>query len=93
MRKVKNEYLMDTMPHKVKNYILLNYEDILYNMNEILEKIQTTFLLIKKNSVYQNVKKYKCSNNHIFRRPRQITLLPFIVKIIWKKLDQEQEKN
>lgn len=48
MRKVKNEYLMDTMPHKVKNYILLNYEDILYNMNEILEKIQTTFLLIKK---------------------------------------------
>ena len=93
LRKVKNEYLMDVMPNKVKYYTLINYEDLLYNMNEIMDKIQQTFLLEKKFPFYKNIKNYKRSNNHIFHATRQITMASFIVNIIWKKLDEEQEKK
>ena len=31
LRKMKNFYLLNVMPKKVKNYILINYESLLYN--------------------------------------------------------------
>ena len=39
---------MNVMPKKVKNYILLNYEDLLYNYEKTLEFIQTKFSLSSK---------------------------------------------
>ena len=54
LRKLKNDYLMNEMPTKVKNYILINYENLLNNYEETLEFIKNKFNLTQK---YANLKK------------------------------------
>lgn len=39
LRNVKLDYLIDKMQRKVKNYILINYEDLLYNYNNVIFRI------------------------------------------------------
>ena len=51
LRKLKNDYLMNIMPTKVKNYILINYENLLNNYEETLESIKNTFNLRNKNII------------------------------------------
>jgi DNA-binding Lrp family transcriptional regulator len=91
MRKLKNHYLMNIMPHKVKNYILINYESLLYNYDTTLNNIQSKFDLVKKNETYVKIKNYKKSDTYNFVQQRQITLTPFVIDIIWKNLDINQE--
>ena len=93
LRKIKNGYLMDVMPNKVKNYILINYEKLLTNYEETLELIKNKFNLTQKHSTFKKIIKYKKSDTYNFVRQRQITLTPFIVDIIWKNLDAEQESK
>ena len=93
LRKIKNEYLMDVMPTKVKNYILINYEKLLTNYEETLEFIKNKFNLTQKHSTFKKIQKYKKSNTYNFIRQRQITLTPFIIDIIWKNLDIQQESK
>lgn len=91
LRKLKNDYLMNIMQTKVKNYILINYEKLLNNYEETLEFIKNKFNLTQKYDVFKKIQKYKKSTNYNFVKQRQITLTPFIVDIIWKNLDIEQE--
>ena len=93
LRKIKNEYLMDVMPTKVKNYILINYEKLSTNYEETLEFIKNKFNLTQKHSTFKKIQKYKKSNTYNFIRQRQITLTPFIIDIIWKNLDIQQESK
>jgi len=93
LRKIKNQYLMDVMPTKVKNYILINYEKLLTNYEETLEFIKNKFNLTQKHDTFKKIIKYKNSDTYNFVRQRQITLSPFIINIIWKNLDIIQESS
>lgn len=59
LRFLKNYYLINTMPNNVKNYILINYENLRDNTNDILLMIETKFKLNRKTKIYQNIKYYK----------------------------------
>jgi nicotinamide riboside kinase len=91
LRKLKNDYLINIMPNKVKNYILINYEKLLNNYEETLELIKNKFNLIQKYTTFKKIKNYKKSDTYNFVQQRQITLIPFVIDIIWKNLDTNQE--
>jgi len=91
LRKLKNDYLVNSMPKKVLHYILINYENLLYNFDKTLHDIQIKFDLIPKYAVYVNIKKYKKSDNYNFVRQRMITFNKTIIDTIWNNLDVEQE--
>jgi hypothetical protein len=91
MRKLKNHFLTNIMPRKVKNYILINYENLLYNYEATLNNIQSKFGLVKKNDTYVKIKKYKKSDTYNFKQQRVITFSNALLHIIWNKLDTRQE--
>jgi hypothetical protein len=93
LRKQKNDYLMNVLPHKVPNYILINYEDLLYNFDKTLNNIKTQFNLIAKNDTFINVSKYKKSDTYTFVKQRQITFSPKVVDLIWSNVDVSQENQ
>lgn len=93
LRRLKNHYLMNIFPTKVKNYILINYEDLLYNYTDTLEKIRLQFHLDKKSPIYKPVHQYKKSDKYKFLKQREILLHPAIITLIWNNLDKEQEKQ
>jgi len=93
LRKLKNEYLMNIMPTKVKNYILINYEKLLNNYEETLEFIKNKFNLTQKYNSFKKIQKYKKSDTYNFVKQRRITLTPTTVDIIWQNLDKEQESK
>jgi len=93
LRKVKNDFLINVMPNKVKNYILINYEDLLFNYNQTLQIIKDKFCLQQKVPEFIRVKKYKKSDTYNFVKQREITLPTNLINIIWKNLDVEQEKK
>jgi hypothetical protein len=93
LRKVKNNFLMNEMSKKVKNYLLINYEDLLYNFNNVLQTISKQFNLKPKFMTFLKPVKYKKSDTYKFVQQRQILLTPKIVLSIWKNLDKEQEEK
>ena len=93
LRKIKNDYLMNVMPKKVKNYVLVNYEDLLFNYDIVLNNIYKSFNLIKKNNEFIKIDKYKKSDKYKFVKQRVITFSPKLVELIWRHLDREQEKQ
>jgi len=93
MRKLKNYFLMNIIPYKVKNYILINYENLIYNYEDTLNNIQQKFNLIKKNDTFIKIKKYKKSNTYNYKQQRIITFDNNLLHIIWDNLNVEQEKT
>ena len=93
MRKLKNHYLINNMPNKVENYILINYEDLLYNFEKTLYMIKKKFQLIQTKPIFENVKKYKKSDTYKFVFQRQITFSSDTIKEIWNNVDVEQENS
>jgi hypothetical protein len=93
LRHVKNEFLMNVMPKKVKNYILINYEDLLFNFNSVLQNIKDKFSLLPKQVTFIKPKNYKKSNTYNFVKQRKILLPHKIVCLIWKNLHKEQEHS
>ena len=91
MRKIKNHFLTNIMPQKVKNYIWINYENLLYNYEATLNDIQTKFGLVKKNDTYVKIKKYKKSDTYNFKQQRVITFNNGLIHLIWDNLDTKQE--
>ena len=57
LRKMKNFYLINIMKHKAKNYILINYESLLFNYDYTLDFIKDKFNLSKKFPVYKKIQK------------------------------------
>jgi len=93
LRKVKNNFLMNVMPNKVQNFILINYEDLLFNYTQTLQLIMDKFDLQQKIPEFIRIKKYKKSDTYNFVKQREITLQPQIIYTIWNNLNVEQEKN
>jgi hypothetical protein len=63
MRKVKNDYLQNVIKLKVKNYICINYEDLLTKYDEILDMIKIKFNLSPKYETYKKIDTYKGITN------------------------------
>ena len=93
LRKTKNNYLINVMPTKVDNYILVNYEDLLYNMEITLNDIKQQFNLTLSKPTFATIQKYKKSDTYKFVAQRQITFNLDVVKIIWSNLDVNQENQ
>ena len=96
LRKIKNNYLMNVMPKLVKNYLLINYEDLLFNYENCLDNIHNKFNLNKLNNLnneYLKVNQYKKSDKYNFVQQRSITFTPQLINIIWNNLDIEQENK
>ena len=91
MRNVKNHFLINVMPTKVKNYILINYEDLLFNFEMTLNTIKNKFNLIPRLPSFVKVKKYKKCETYNFVKQREITFPPQIINIIWNNLNVPQE--
>jgi hypothetical protein len=92
LRKVKNNFLITEMPKKVKNYLLIRYEDLRDNYETILEYFHIKFNLKKKQSVYQRINNYKGTMDYMFTI-KKITLRKNILKIIENNLDNKQEQS
>jgi len=93
LRAVKNNFLINVIPNKVDNYILINYEDLLYNYSNTLQLIKDRFNLIQKSQEFIKIQKYKKSDTYNFVKQRVITFGPKLIQLIWKNLDLEQEKK
>lgn len=92
MRKMKNDYLMNIMPKKVKNYILIRYEDLLTNYDGVINNIKNICKLNLKNETIFKVDYYYKNTEHKFK-PKIITFSDEILTIIKTNLDKEQEKK
>lgn len=68
LRFLKNFYLINTMPNNVKNYILINYENLRDNTNNVLTMIEQRFSLIRKFPMYKNIKYYKNNKNENYNK-------------------------
>jgi hypothetical protein len=93
LRNNKNHFLMNIMPNKVKNYILINYEDLLFNLEKTLLIIKSSFKLSTKFESIKNTKKYKKSDSYKFIKQREITLHRDILTLIWNNLNINQESQ
>jgi len=92
MRDVKNQYLINDMKGKVKNYILIRYEDLRDNYNVILDFLKNKFNLISKNKEYITINTYKGNNKKIYIK-KNVTLTKKIINVIKKNINNEQEKS
>jgi hypothetical protein len=93
LRKLKNFYLTNIIQTKVKHYILINYEDLLYNYDDTLKRIKDKFSLLHKSSEFIKITNYKKSTSYSYKQQRLISFSNDLIKIIWEYLDKEQESN
>jgi hypothetical protein len=93
MRNLKNNFLTNIMPYKVTNYILINYENLLYNYEDTMNDIQEKFNLIKKNDTFIKIKNYKKSNTYNYKQQRIITFNNNLIHTIWENLNITQENS
>ena len=64
LRHTKLKWMIEDLPKKVKNYILIKHEDLLDNFNETLYKIKDKGLKIKENINFPlNTNKYMNTNS------------------------------
>jgi len=93
LRKLKNFYLTNIIQTKVKNYILINYEDLLYNYEDTLKRIKDKFGLLPTSSEFIKITNYKKSTSYSYKQQRLITFSNDLIKILWQYLDTEQESR
>jgi len=92
LRKVKNNFLINDMPKKVKNYLLIRYEDIRDNYEKVLDYFHIKFNLKKKFDKYVKIFNYKGTKDYKFYI-KNITLNKYFIDLIKKNIDNEQEKS
>ena len=88
-RKVKCQFLLDDIKHKVKNYILIRYEDLRDNYDETLDTIKDNFSLIKKHDKYTPIINRVSTNTGFIIE----TIETFDKNVINLYLDKDIEKR
>jgi hypothetical protein len=81
MRRIKNEYLTTIMPQKVKNYMLLDYDDLCANYCSVLDTIQKKFNLTPKNATYINIATYKGVDTESFKKKENTITYEQIIEL------------
>ena len=77
MRHTKNKFLIEDMPNKVKNYILIRYEDLINDFENTMTKIKDKGLKIKENTNFPvNQIYYKDSNSLLYVSRENYGMIP-----------------
>jgi hypothetical protein len=94
LRKIKNEYMIHTLKHKFKHFLLLRYEDLRDRYNETLHFIKNKFQLKVKNdsSEYKKIIKYKGTYIALYVK-KPILLTPEMQEYIRHRVDIQQEHD
>jgi len=92
LRYLKNNYLINEMPKKVKNYLLIRYEDLNNDYELILGFIEKKFNLIRKNKDFKKIVTYKGGDDTLFVK-KELNLNNKIMNMIINNLNKEQEKT
>lgn len=67
LRHIKNKYLVETMPLLVKNYLLITYDNLVNDFNNIMNQIKNCNLPVKCNIQFPiNIQYYKRNKSDIF---------------------------
>ena len=94
LRKIKNDFLIYSMPNLAKNYVLIKYEDLRDNYQNVLEYIKVKFDLNKYSETdkYTKINKFKgiekCNNY----KKKEIILSNEIIQKVKNSVEYEQEK-
>jgi hypothetical protein len=94
LRKTKNDFLIFTLPKLVKNYVIIKYEDLYNNYDNVLNYIKLKFDLKMKNEIFlKNIKYYNGGKEYdkIYEK-KDIIFDESIREIIINNLDITQEK-
>jgi hypothetical protein len=94
LRKMKNDYLLNIIPQKVKNFYMIKYEDLRDDYENTLNKLKEQFNLIRhdNNGEYKQIKNYKGTYIALYNL-KPILLIDEIKKLILESVDKEQEKQ
>ncbi len=92
LRFLKNYYLINIMPTKVKNYVLIQYETLRDNPNMILEMLERKFNLNKKYEIFKNINYYKDDKNREYKK-QNITISNSYALIILNNVNKIQENK
>ncbi len=75
LRFMKNYYLLNIMPTKVQNYLLITYETLKKDPINFLRNLEYKYNLNKKNKIYKNVAYYKKEKDHTYeKKPIELPL-------------------
>lgn len=91
LRKIKNDFLMNVVRTKVKNYVLIRYEDLLNNYDNTLDQIKNAYNLVKAHDEYEKIVNHT-NGSGLFTGERTIDFSCETIDEIWSKLDVAQEK-
>jgi hypothetical protein len=81
LRHIKIKWLIEYLPKKVKNCILIKYEDLLNNFEETMNKLKRKGLKVKDNIEYPlNIKYYKKCLNIKYEKKKNIISSDIILK-------------
>lgn len=72
MRHLKLKYMIDDLPLLVKNYILIKYEDLIYNFDKTMNRIKCMGLKVKIQKFPINIWHYKKKKNVKFQSDSKI---------------------
>lgn len=89
LRKVKNNFLIYTLPRLVKNYYFIRYEDLQSHPREIILDISQKYNIPLKHDI-ENVLYYKNLKDEIYK-PRPLDLSNEIIQKIIDNVEIEQE--
>ena len=92
LRKIKNDFLMNVARTKVKNYVLITYEDLLNNYDNTLDQIKNAFNLVKAHEEYEKIVNHT-NGSGLFTGEQAIDFSCATIDDIWSKLDVAQEKR
>lgn len=90
LRHVKNKYLVEKMPLLVNNYLLITYDELIYNFNVIMNKIKNGGLQVKNNIEFPINYIYYKNNEEIVFQKQQYDAIDN--KIIFEKANLFYEK-
>jgi hypothetical protein len=92
LRKLKNDFLMNVVRTKVKNYVLIRYEDLLNNYDNTLDQIKNAYNLVKTHEEYEKIVNHT-NGSGLFTGERAIDFSCDTINDIWSMLDVAQEKE
>ena len=91
LRNIKNDYLINIMPQKVKNYSLIRYEDLAEDHHKVLDQLATRFNLVPKFKQYVQITYYKQEKKRNFTGQKAIQFTQSEINTIIKKINIKQE--
>lgn len=90
LRKTKNDFMLNTIPSLVSNFMMLRYEDLRDDFDKTLDIIKETLSLETRNETYKRIVKYK-GTYFVEYAKKPILINPRYYEYINSKIDREQE--